>query len=109
MGTKHYSRIAALIGALALMTIGLSTPVAAETVNCTAITGLPAVISTQGVYCLTRTLSTDITEGTAITIISNNVVLDLNGFTVAGGAGLGTLAVGIGAFDARNVTIRNGT
>ena len=82
----------------------------AETVNCTAITTLPYIISTQGVYCLTGHLSTGITTGSAITIDTNNVVLDLNGFKIGGqSAGLGTTATGIYAYQRQNITIKNGT
>jgi hypothetical protein len=70
--------------------------VQAETVNCTAITALPYTISTQGVYCLTGNLSTGMTSGSAITIATNNVVLDLNGFKIGGlAAGPDTNATGI--------------
>ena len=50
------------------------------------------------------------TSGNAITINTNNVVLDLNGFKIGGlSAGAGTLANGIYANQRKNVTIRNGT
>jgi hypothetical protein len=81
-----------------------------ETVNCRPITVLPAVITVQGVYCFTGDLTTAITTGHAIEIQTNNVVLDLNGFTLGGlGAGLGTNAVGLHALDRQNITIKNGT
>ena len=82
----------------------------AETVNCTAITSLPAVITVQGVYCFTGNLSTAMTVGNAIDIQTNNVVLDLNGFKLGGlAAGPGTGASGIFAFTRQNITIKNGT
>ena len=85
-------------------------PTRAETVNCTAITTLPAVITVQGVYCLTGNLATAITTGNAIEIQTNNVVLDLNGFKLGGlAAGPGTGATGIHAADRQNITIKNGT
>jgi len=81
----------------------------AETTNCTAITSLPAVITTQGVYCFTGNLSTAITSGFAIEIQTNNVTLDLNGFKLGGlAAGDGTGASGIFAWKRKNITIRNG-
>jgi hypothetical protein len=50
------------------------------------------------------------TSGHAIDIQANNVVLDLNGFRLAGlAAGLGTQAIGIHASNRQNITIRNGT
>jgi hypothetical protein len=80
----------------------------AETVNCTPIKSLPAVISSQGVYCLTGNLTTNISSGIAINITANNVTLDLNGWKVGGqAAGTTTLAAGIFS-DADNVTVKNG-
>ena len=81
----------------------------AETTNCTAVTTLPHIINAQGVYCLTGNLSTKITSGNAITINTNNVSLDLNGFKLGGlGAGDSTQAFGIFADQRKNITIRNG-
>jgi len=82
----------------------------AETTSCTAITTLPYTIATQGIYCLTGDLSTSITAGNAITIDTNNVVIDLNGHKLGGlSAGTGTNAVGISAFQRQNITVKNGT
>jgi parallel beta-helix repeat protein len=82
----------------------------AETINCTAITSLPYVITTQGVYCLTGDLVTDMMAGSAIDIQTNNVTIDLNGHKLGGGpAGLGTSTWGIRAADRNNITIKNGT
>jgi hypothetical protein len=82
----------------------------AETVNCTAVTALPAVITVQGIYCFTGDLATGITSGIAIDIQTNNVVLDLNGFKLGGLAGgPATQAIGIHALDRQNITIKNGT
>ena len=82
----------------------------AETTDCTVIPSLPYTISTQGIYCLNSNLATSITSGNAITINTNNVVIDLNGFKIGGlAAGPGTAAYGIYAFGRKNITIRNGT
>jgi hypothetical protein len=82
----------------------------AETLNCTVIASLPAVITQQGNYCLAGHLSTGITSSSAIEIQANNVILDLNGYKVGGiAAGPGTTAVGIHAADRQNITIKNGT
>ena len=84
-------------------------PAHAETTNCTAITSLPAVITTQGVYCFTGNLSTSMTSGNAIEIQTNNVTIDLNGFKLGGlGARDGTQANGIYADQRKNITIKNG-
>ncbi|MDJ0613450.1 MAG: hypothetical protein QNJ29_07205 [Rhizobiaceae bacterium] len=82
----------------------------AETTECTEITSLPATITVQGVYCLKSDQSTNITNGSAITINTNNVTIDLNGWKLGGlAAGTGTFANGIYALDRKNITIRNGT
>ena len=81
----------------------------AETIDCTAITSLPAVISTQGNFCLTDKLSTSITSGNAIEITVNNVTLDLNENALGGLAGgTATTAVGIYVNQKKNITIKNG-
>jgi hypothetical protein len=85
-------------------------PARAETVNCTAITSLPAIITVQGIYCVTGDLTTAMSSGNAITINTNNVVFDMNGFKLGGlSAGPGTNAIGICAIQRQNITIKNGT
>ena len=107
--TMHTTKLATSL--LVLFTLVLIAPPArAETVNCTAITTLPAVITVQGVYCFTDNLSTAMTSGIAIQINTNNVILDLNGFKLGGlAAGTGTTAFGIRANNRQNITIKNGT
>ena len=77
--------------------------------TCTGfITSVPAVIGTQGVWCLRQNLATAIGTGNAITITANNVTLDCNHMKIGGlSAGPGTQATGIRADDRTNVTIRN--
>lgn len=85
-------------------------PAVAETVNCTAIGSLPYTITVPGVYCLTGDLFTTMASGSAIEILSHNVVIDLNDHRIGGGAaGLGTQAIGIHALNRLNVTLKNGT
>jgi len=86
----------------------LATIALAETVNCTAITALPATISSTGVYCLTGNLSTSITSGAAITINAGFVVLDLNGWSLTGTAA-NSAAIGIKATSRKNINVKNGT
>ena len=94
--------------AYVLLALFFTLPARAETINCTPITSLPAVISTQGLYCLTGNLATSEASGLAITINANNVTLDLNGWKVGGqGAGAGTASYGIYS-TAVNVTVKNG-
>ena len=72
------------------------------------VDSLPATISTQGTWCLRNHLSTAITTGAAITIATNNVVLDCNDFRIGGlAAGDTTLTIGVLAEDRQNVTVRN--
>lgn len=78
--------------------------------NCAGfIDALPAIITTQGVWCLRHDLSTAITSGNAITIDANNVTLDCNGFKLGGLAGgPGTWANGVYVPGNRvNATVRN--
>lgn len=104
---KNYQRFGLASGVIT-MALGFSTSVVAETINCTAVTTLPATIATQGVYCLTGNLGTGITSGNAINITANNVLLDLNGWKVGGqAAGTASTAVGIRS-SANNVTVKNG-
>jgi hypothetical protein len=85
-------------------------PARAESWNTCAgfIEALPAVITTQGTWCLSRDLSTSATSGSAIAIEANNVTIDCNGFKLGGlAAGPETTASGIRATDRLNVTVRN--
>lgn len=105
----HTAKLAASLLALLALVLG-STPARAETVNCTPITSLPAVINTQGIYCFTGDLTTANNGGAAIEIQTNNVVVDLNGYKL-GGLAVGTTTVtkGIHANARQNITIKNGT
>jgi hypothetical protein len=72
------------------------------------ITSLPAVISTQGTWCLRQDLATQMTSGTAITIAANNVTLDCNDYKIGGLApGVVTQAVGVASLDRQNITVRH--
>jgi hypothetical protein len=96
------------VAVVALLAAGASR-VGAETTICTVISQLPYTITAQGSYCLDRNLATVITTGAAITINTNFVVLDLNGFKIGGGsAGAGTAAVGIRAINRQNIVVKNG-
>ncbi|MHC4687903.1 MAG: NosD domain-containing protein [Planctomycetota bacterium] len=65
---------------------------------------------TQGIFCFTGNLATNMASGNAITINVNNVTIDLNGYKLGNlAAGVGTEARGIFADQKRNITIRNGT
>jgi len=77
--------------------------------NCTGyILSLPAVISTQGTWCLNKDVTTAIASGNAITINTNNVTIDCNDFKIGGlAAGVGTSTIGIFSQDHLNATIRH--
>ena len=77
--------------------------------NCTGfITSIPAVISTQGTWCLKQDLSTAINNGQAITIATNNVTLDCNDFKLGGlAAGAATTTSGIISVSRLNSTVRH--
>jgi len=81
-----------------------------ETLECTPIATLPAVITQPGIYCLTDNLNTAVLSGNAIWIQTNNVTIDLNGWKLGRlAAGTNTNTYGIYALDRKNITIRNGT
>ena len=73
--------------------------------NCTGyIAALPAVINTQGTWCLNKDLTTPIATGVAITINATYVTLDCNDFKLVGIGGA-TQTLGI-ASTANNATVR---
>jgi parallel beta-helix repeat protein len=105
MATTRIKRAVFLIVLALLLT---TTPLAPEVrgADCNVISSLPFTISTPGTYCLTGNLMTTTPTDPAITIQADNVLLDLNGFTITDGffpPHEGILCGG------RGVTIRNGT
>lgn len=75
-----------------------------------AVTRVPFTIASPGVYCLVHDLASAATTGAAVTIVADNVFLDLRGYTLDGsGAGTGTQAIGISSFGRSGVTVTNGT
>ena len=77
--------------------------------NCIGfIDAVPAVISTQGTWCLRHDLNTAINSGSAITVATNNVTIDCNDFKLGDlAAGAGTQATGIQATGQLNNTVRH--
>lgn len=72
------------------------------------VDSVPAVIGTQGIWCLRRDLSYNAASGDAIHVAANNVTVDCNGFKLGGlSAGQATDAFGIGADGTQNTTVRN--
>ena len=107
------SRIGPALVATLLLALLLSLPRGAQAAesydNCNNyITSLPAVIGSQGTWCLKNDLTTAITSGNAITVNTNNVTIDCNDFKVGGlAAGVGTVAIGIAAANHLNTTVRH--
>lgn len=79
--------------------------------NCTGfIDALPAVITTQGTWCLRKDLTTNISSGQAIDIRTNNVTLDCNHFKIGNlSAPQPFQAFGVHAADRGNIAIRHCT
>ncbi len=100
-----------MIGTLLFALLLLPRPaLAAESYdNCTGfIDSVPATISTQGVWCLRKNVSTAIDAGYAINITTNNVTIDCNDFKIGGlGGGAGTHTYGIYANERSNATVRH--
>ena len=82
----------------------------AETSNCKPISSVPATITAPGTYCLTGNLFVGASPatGSAIAINTNNVTLDLNGYTLARQAADTSAGRGILAYNQKNITVRNG-
>ena len=84
--------------------------VAAESYdNCTGyLDTVPASITTQGTWCLRQDVGSAVASGNAISINTNNVTIDCNGFRLDGLAvGAGSQALGIRSQGRLNITIRN--
>ena len=103
----------ALPAALAAFALAAPAPAPAETFHTCAgfIDSLPAVLTSQGVWCLRKDLSTAINGGSAIIDVkASNVTIDCNRFKIGGLAGgPGSAAIAIHAADRRNITVRNCT
>lgn len=70
------------------------------------IEALPAVIGTQGTWCLDANLATALTSGIAIEVVTNNVTIDCTGHKIGGlSAGPLTETVGVQAVERINVTV----
>lgn len=95
---------------VACLALGPGDAKAAESYDsCTNyVDALPATLDTAGTWCLRANLSTSATTGNAITITSNNVVLDCNHFVIDGlNAGTATAAVGVYSQNRVAIVVRN--
>ncbi len=90
------SKLATYIGKSNFMSIG------ATTLDATLI------INTPGIYVLTENIASAVTSNQVINVNSDNVVLDLNGYTITGqnDSNMNGIEVAAGK---RNVEIKNGT
>ena len=103
---------AALLSALAFQLPVAAPAQAAESYDaCTGtIATVPATISAPGTYCLKQNLATVAGNTAAVTINSNDVTIDCNGFKLDGTAGgAATATKGIRATDRSRVAVRNCT
>jgi hypothetical protein len=87
----------------ALLALALSTAARAETINCTVIGNLPFQITAPGIYCLHSSLNV---AGDGIIILSDDVVVDLNGHAITG-TGHSTGVQSTSEYN-RNIIVRNG-
>jgi hypothetical protein len=77
--------------------------------DCTPIDSLPYTITQPGTYCLTGNQSTSFASGAAITIQTDNVVLDLGAYMIDNTSVFSTTAIGVSMpADHTNVTVRGG-
>ena len=104
-------KLPAIAGAVSALVLAASAPAAAAPSYdaCTGtIASLPASITTQGTWCLKKDLSTALASGYAISVDTNNVTIDCNGFKLGGlAAGAATQTQGIVSEDRANVTVRD--
>jgi hypothetical protein len=101
-------RIASLLATAGmLLALAPAAHAAADDEACTATIGaLPAVLSAPGTYCFAADLVTAMASGAAITVQSDDVVIDCNDFRLRGTAGVGTSTTGITGTHRSRVTVR---
>jgi hypothetical protein len=101
---RQFITFTTLTGAL----LAFAVPARAETTQCMQITTLPATLSTSGMYCLGKNLSTSLSSGNAITIAASNITIDCNDRSLVGTAPrASTRANGLYALDRYNLTVRH--
>ena len=107
---KNHPSRGGLFAMLALATSATALPArAAESYDACVgfIDSVPTVLTSKGVWCLRKDLTTAQIDGAAITIDANNVSVDCNGFRLGGlAAGPETEAVGIDGKPRLNAVVR---
>jgi hypothetical protein len=81
--------------------------VRAQATDCTELTP-PIWLNTPGVYCLKRSFTVS-GNGGAITVVADDVIIDLNGYVLEHSGGAANSASGIRSEGQKNITVRNGT
>lgn len=95
---------------IAFTAAAFSSVALAEDGGCMPVSAIPTTLSEPGRYCLVGPLSMEHATGIAIEIATDDVELDLNGYTLSGtAAGFDTEAVGVASKGRRNITVKNGT
>ena len=90
--------------------IAFAAPAAAWASNhCTAITAVPTILTAAGVYCLNGDLELAGGHGTAVTIATDSVTLDLDGHALRSRASANVLTIGISVVGRKYFTLENGT
>jgi hypothetical protein len=108
MSAINRTPLALVLATLVALPLGAAAPARAGSERYVAITALPATVSTPGCYRLVGNLTLT-SANNAITINCDNVVIDLDGFTIVSAVPAGGQSVGVAASGRSNVTVRNGT
>ena len=77
--------------------------------HCTVISAVPITLSAAGVYCLNGDVDLAGSHGTAVTIATDSVTLNLDGHALRSRAGPNIATIGISAVGVKYFTIENGT
>ncbi len=77
--------------------------------HCTVITAVPTTLTAAGVYCLNEDLDLAGNHGTAVTIATDSVTLDLDGHALRSRAAANIATIGVSAVGVKYFTIENGT
>jgi hypothetical protein len=104
------NRLYVLLAILLALPLFAAAPAHAAPGGCTVINYLPYTITQPGCYCFATNMSTALSSGNAITIESDNVLVDLDGYTLDNrNAGNSTAANGVYVNNRSNVVVRNGS
>jgi hypothetical protein len=107
--TRNRCLAITLLGAVALLFTSGPGLAAESQDSCSGfIDVLPAVINAEGIWCLRQNLSTNASSGVMISVETNNVTIDCNGFKIGGlGGGAATTALAIGTNNQNKLRVRH--